>query len=48
MLKFIDVGIIYQISGSKWVRVVHVVPKKGGVTIVQNEKGEFVTKRIEN
>lgn len=48
MLKLLDVDIIYQISDSKWVSPVHVVPKKGGVTVVQNEKGEFVAKCIEN
>lgn len=41
----LDSGIIYPISDSKWVRPVHVVPKKGGVTVVQNEKGESVTMR---
>lgn len=48
MLKLLESGIIYRISDSKWVSHVHVVPKKGGVTVVQNEKGEQVTKRIES
>lgn len=34
VLKLLDAGIIYQISNSKWVSLVHMVPKKGDVTIV--------------
>lgn len=42
VLKLLDVAIIYQISYGKWVSLVCVIPKKGGVTVVQNEKGESV------
>jgi len=45
VMKLLDAGIIYPISDSKWVSRVHVVPKKGGMTVVQNEKGESVAKR---
>ena len=45
ILKMLDAGIIYPISDSKWVSPVHVVPKKGGVTVIENEKGEKVTTR---
>lgn len=38
VLKLLEAGIIYQISDSKWVSPMHVVPKKGGVIVVQNEK----------
>jgi hypothetical protein len=48
VLKLLDAGIIYQISDSKWVSPVHVVPKKGGLTVVKNEKGETVSKRVES
>ncbi|PNX82945.1 hypothetical protein L195_g038982, partial [Trifolium pratense] len=48
VLKLLDAGIIYQISDSKWVSPVHVVPKKGGLTVVKNEKGESVPKRVES
>ena len=41
ILKWLDAGIIYPISDSKWVSPLHVVPKKGGVTIVDNERGEM-------
>ncbi|KAI5383880.1 hypothetical protein KIW84_071021 [Lathyrus oleraceus] len=46
VLKLLEAGIIYQISDSKWVSLIHVVPKKGGITVVQNEKGGHVAKRI--
>ena len=45
VMKLLDAGIIYPISDSKWVSPVHVVPKKGGMTVVQNEKGDSVAKR---
>ena len=40
--KLLEAGIIYPISDSQWVSQVHVVPKKGGVTVVNNEKGESI------
>lgn len=40
VLKLLDAEIIYQISDSTWVSPVHVVPKKGCVTVVENDKGE--------
>lgn len=38
VLKLLNAGIIYLISDSKWVSPVQVVPKKGGMTVVQNDK----------
>ena len=38
IIKWLDVGIIYPISDSSWVSLVMCVLKKGGVTIVANEK----------
>ena len=38
VLKLLQEGIIYPISDSPWVSPTQVVPKKSGVTIVQNEK----------
>lgn len=46
VLKLLEATIIYPISDSKWASLVHVVPKKGGVTVVDNEKGETVVKRV--
>nr|GEU89542.1 hypothetical protein [Tanacetum cinerariifolium] len=40
--KLLDVGLIYQISDSPWVSLVHCVPKKGGSTIVENEENELI------
>ena len=38
VLKLLDAGMIYPISDSSWVSPVHVVPKKGGMTVVANDK----------
>ncbi|XP_058003777.1 uncharacterized protein LOC131180166 [Hevea brasiliensis] len=46
VLKLLEAGIIYPISDSSWVSPVHVVPKKGGVTIVKNENNELIPTRI--
>ncbi|KAJ1700940.1 hypothetical protein LUZ63_000719 [Rhynchospora breviuscula] len=46
ILKLLDAGIIYPISDSKWVSPVHVVPKKGGTTVVKNEKDEMIQTRM--
>ena len=48
VMKLLEAGIIYPISDRKCVSPVHVVPKKGGVTVVENEKGEIITKRVES
>ncbi|XP_042380148.1 uncharacterized protein LOC121972562 [Zingiber officinale] len=40
--------IIYPISDSKWVSLIHVVPKKSGITVVANEANELVLARIHN
>ena len=45
VLKLLDVGIIYPISYSKWVRAVQVVPKKTGITVVKNQNKELVQTR---
>ena len=42
MLKLLEVGLIYPISGSVWVSPVLVVPKKGGMTIIRNEKNDLI------
>ncbi|CAM8877999.1 unnamed protein product [Rhodiola kirilowii] len=34
ILKLLDAGIIYSVADSKWVSPVHVVPKKGGLTVI--------------
>ena len=42
VLKLLDVGIIYPIPDSQWVKPTQVVPKKVDVTIVQNLNDELV------
>ncbi|CAM8925908.1 unnamed protein product [Rhodiola kirilowii] len=42
ILKLLDAGIIYSVADSKWVSPVHVVPKKGGLTVVRNEHNELI------
>jgi len=42
IVKLLDNGIIYPISDSQWVSPVHVVPKKAGFTVVENDKKELV------
>ncbi|XP_060969853.1 uncharacterized protein LOC133037061 [Cannabis sativa] len=37
VVKWLDAGVAYPISDSKWVSPVQVVPKKGGMTVVKNE-----------
>ena len=46
VLKWLNAGFIYAISDSSWVSLVHVVPKKGGFTVIRNEKNELIPTRI--
>ena len=45
MLKWLNAGFIYAILYSPWVSPVHVVPKKGGFTVIRNEKNELIPTR---
>ena len=45
VLKWLNAGFINAISDSPWVSPVHVVPKKGGFTVIQNEKNELIPTR---
>ena len=36
VLKWLNAGFIYSISDSPWASLVHVVPKKGGFTVIKN------------
>ena len=45
VLKLLQEGMIFPISDSKWVSPTQVVPKKGGIQVVENEKEEMVTTR---
>jgi hypothetical protein len=45
VLKLLKAGAIYPISDSEWVSPVQVVPKKGGMTVIRNEKNELIPQR---
>ncbi|GJY80048.1 reverse transcriptase domain-containing protein [Tanacetum coccineum] len=45
VIKLLDAGLIYPISDSPWVSPVQVVPKKGGMTVVKNEKDGLIPQR---
>lgn len=45
VLKFLNAGMIYPISDTAWASLVHVVRKKGGMTVVANEKNELIPTR---
>jgi len=45
VLKLLHAGIIYPIPHSEWVSPVQVVPKKRGMTVVQNDKNDLIPQR---
>ena len=45
VLKWLNSGFIYAISNSPRVSLVHVVPNKGGFTVIINEKNELILTR---
>ena len=45
VLKWLNDGFIYAISDCPLVSPVHVVPKKGGLTVIRNEKNELIPTR---
>ncbi|GJY45765.1 DNA-directed DNA polymerase [Tanacetum coccineum] len=42
VIKLLNAGLIYPIFDSPWVSPVQVVPKKGGMTVVKNEKDKLI------
>ncbi|GJT87853.1 DNA-directed DNA polymerase [Tanacetum coccineum] len=46
VIKLLDAGLIYPISDSPWMSLVHCVPKKGGMTVVENEDNELIPTRL--
>jgi len=46
ILNQLRADIIYPISDSKWVSPVHVLLKKGGMTVIKNENNELLPIRI--
>ena len=45
VLKWLNVRFIYAILDSPSINPVHVVPKKGGFTVIKNEKDELIPAR---
>lgn len=45
VLKLLYAGIIYPVPYSEWVSPVQVVPKKGGMTVVENSNNELIPQR---
>ncbi|GAU47732.1 hypothetical protein TSUD_386910 [Trifolium subterraneum] len=45
VVKLLEAGMIYPISDSAWVSPVQVVPKKGGMTVITNDKNELISSR---
>ena len=45
VLKWLNTGFVYAISNSPWVSLVHVIPKKGGFTVMKNDRKELIPVR---
>ncbi|XP_037441880.1 uncharacterized protein LOC119310144 [Triticum dicoccoides] len=45
ILKLLSADIIYPISDSEWVSPIHMVPKKGGIIVIENEQGQTIPSR---
>ena len=46
VLKWLHAGFIYAIKNRTWVSLVHVVPKKGGFTVIRNEKSGLIPTKL--
>ncbi|GJR26154.1 reverse transcriptase domain-containing protein [Tanacetum coccineum] len=46
VIKLLDAGLIYPIFDSPWVSPVHCVPKKGAITIIENDDNELIPTRL--
>nr|GFB89178.1 reverse transcriptase domain-containing protein [Tanacetum cinerariifolium] len=46
VIKLLDAEMIYPISGSPRVSPIHCVPKKGGITVVENENNKLIPTRV--
>jgi hypothetical protein len=46
VLKLLEADMIYPISDSEWASPVQVLPKKGEMTVIQNENNELIPTRI--
>nr|GEW74513.1 DNA-directed DNA polymerase [Tanacetum cinerariifolium] len=46
VIKLLDAGLIYPIFDSPWVSPVYCVPKKGGMTVDENDDNELIPTRL--
>lgn len=46
VVKLLNAWLIYHIFDSSWASPIHVVPNKGGITMILNEKNELIPSRI--
>ncbi|GKE84790.1 hypothetical protein Tco_1558532, partial [Tanacetum coccineum] len=46
VIKLLEAGLIYPIFDSPWVSPVHCVPKKGGITVIENDDNELIHTRL--
>nr|GEV44320.1 reverse transcriptase domain-containing protein [Tanacetum cinerariifolium] len=46
VIKVLDAGLIYLIFDRPWVSPVYCVPKKGGMTVVENKDNELIPTRL--
>jgi hypothetical protein len=42
VLKLLKARVISPVSDSEWVNPVQVVPNKGGIAVIHNEKNELI------
>nr|GFB76626.1 reverse transcriptase domain-containing protein [Tanacetum cinerariifolium] len=42
VIKLLDAGMIYPISDSPWISPIPCVPKKGGITVFENENNKLI------
>ncbi|XP_019251108.1 PREDICTED: uncharacterized protein LOC109230024 [Nicotiana attenuata] len=45
IIKWLDSEVVYPLADSSWVSPVQCVPKKGGMTVIQNDKNELIPMR---
>ncbi|GJU76323.1 reverse transcriptase domain-containing protein [Tanacetum coccineum] len=46
VIKLLEAGLIYPISDSPWVSPIHCVPKKGSITVIENDDNELIPTRL--
>ncbi|GJX29346.1 reverse transcriptase domain-containing protein, partial [Tanacetum coccineum] len=46
VIKLLKAGLIYPIFDIPWVSPVHCVPKKGGITVIENDDNELIPTRL--